>query len=231
MFNRKKQLFLGLLLMSLVLVFTSGCQQKAKVYDLDLNTTGEMSEELDILDEALEEELDEEDIVEDEVIVLKEEVIEEINIVFEDLNWKKYTNSLLAYSVDYPTIVNIVGSDLGQLVNFTGPLSNNEFWPRISITHRSNDFYRVGVDAILADSVAVFPDFELSEEVSIADLETLHYRQAKTPQTWAADYYYFIKDGQLYNITILHGNDKEDWDIYNKFLDSFAFADLEETEE
>jgi hypothetical protein len=37
------------------------------------------------------------------------------------------------------------------------------------------------------------------------------------------DEYYFIRGDQLYNITILHTADKEDWDLYNLFLDSFSF--------
>lgn len=227
MFNRKKRLFLGLLSMSLVLVFTSACQ-KAEVYNIETNV-GDQSFQEDILTDEVEPV--EEDIV-DEVEPVEEKELEvkilEVNIVFEDLEWKKYNNKLLAYTLEYPTIVNVMGDDLDQRVEFVGPLSNNEWWPRISIAHYSNDFYRPGEDDKLSDWVKPFPEYKIGEEVSIAGLETLHYTQAKSPQAWAADYYYFIKDAQLYNISIIHSNDKQDWKLYNKILDSFSFGEEEE---
>jgi len=40
---------------------------------------------------------------------------------------------------------------------------------------------------------------------------------------YASDQYYFIRDGQLFTISILHTGSQEDWELYNKFLESFTF--------
>ena len=228
MFNEKSTVFLGIISMLFVLVFVSGCQ-KTEVQDLDLNDNKDVLEET--FDVVAEEVVDEDK--EGQVpIVLenKENVEEEFIIVFEDLSWRQYSNNLLDYSMDYPTIINVMGNDLDQHVEFTGPLSNNEWWPRISVSHYSSDFYRPSEDINVAEWVKPFPGYKLGEKVSIAGLEVVHYVQEKTPQAWAADYFYFIKDNQLYNITIIHSNDKQDWQLYNKILDSFIFDDVIEIE-
>jgi len=235
MFNRKKTTFLSLIAMSFILVFTSACK-KVEVYDLDTNNDEALVEssfqsEDVINDDSFEEpteEVDEDVTIIEDVIVNETE--EDIAIVFEDLEWKKYNNNLLGYSIDYPTITSVTGDDLDQYVEFVGPLSNNEWWPRISIAHYSNDFYRPGEETSVSEWFKPFPGYELGEQISIAGLETLHYKQAKSPQAFAADYYYFIKDNQLYNINIIHSNDKQDWELYNKILESFQFTKLEEIE-
>jgi len=229
MFNVKRNLFLSSIIL-LVLVFASGCK-KAEVYDFDLDNNESKVEDTVNVDEEVDELIEEEE--EEDVLVKKpvEEEEEELKIVFEDLTWKTYNNNLLAYSIAYPTISNVMGNDLDQHVEFTGPLSNNEWWPRISVSHYSNTFYRPDSEASVAEWVKVSPEYKLGSEISIAGLETIHYIQEKTPQAWAADYYYFIKDNQLYNITIIHANDKQDWDLYNKVLESFSFTDTEDSEE
>ena len=44
----------------------------------------------------------------------------------------------------------------------------------------------------------------------------------RSPQAYAHDEYIFIEEGQLYRIMILHTGDKQDWDLYSRFLDSFT---------
>jgi len=228
MFNQKNTAFLGIISMLFVLFFVSACE-KAEIYDLNVNNDGGIIEQDSNIKEP---DVMESDEKEDTKVLLekKEEIKQGPNIVFEDLNWKKYSNKLLGYSIDYPTIVNIMGDDLDQHVEFTGPLSNNEWWPRISISHYSNDFYRPGDDISVEEWVKPFPEYKIGDDISIAGLDTVHYVQAKTPQAWAADYFYFIKDNQLYNITIIHSNDKQDWKLYDRILESFSFNYGEQVE-
>lgn len=233
MFNKKNTAFLGIIAIFFVMLFVSGCK-KAEIYDLDTTNNEEVSQDNSNNVNTIEEELS---IVEDTkeqnsktLLETKEEVKEDKTIIFEDLVWKTYKNNILGYSIDYPTIINIMGNDLDQHVEFTGPLSNNEWWPKISISHYNNDFYKPQEDVSVADLVKAFPEYTLGEEISIAGLDTVHYVQAKTPQAFAADYFYFIKDNQLYNITIIHSNDRQDWKLYNKMLDSFEFDDTAEIE-
>ncbi len=45
----------------------------------------------------------------------------------------------------------------------------------------------------------------------------------RSPQAYAHDEYIFIEEGQLYRLMILQTGDKQDWDLYNRFLNSFIF--------
>jgi hypothetical protein len=58
----------------------------------------------------------------------------------------------------------------------------------------------------------------------IAGRPTVHVRHEASQQAGARDEYYFVKDGQLFNIVITHTG-PEDWDLYNAFLASFGFSE------
>ncbi len=51
----------------------------------------------------------------------------------------------------------------------------------------------------------------------------IHTRFERSPQAFADDRYFFAHNGQLYMIIIGHQDDKEDWELYNRFLESFKF--------
>lgn len=144
--------------------------------------------------------------------------------IAEEVDWRNYTNEKLGYGVSYPGICT-VSTDLGQSVDFTGPLENNEWWPRITIAHRDTDFYNPPAGTDVVEWVQKFPELKEGKEVSIDGLTTLHFVQERSPQAYGADYYYFIKEGQLYQITLLHTADRQDWPLYDKFLESFTFVD------
>ncbi|MCK4959841.1 MAG: hypothetical protein KAT00_10580, partial [Planctomycetes bacterium] len=52
---------------------------------------------------------------------------------------------------------------------------------------------------------------------------TLHLIYNESPQAYGSDHYYFIKGEQLFRIQILHAGGRQDWDLYQRFLRSFAF--------
>ena len=60
-------------------------------------------------------------------------------------------------------------------------------------------------------------------DVQIAETTAIHFRHARSPQSYADDRYYFAHDGQLYLILIGHSADSEDWELNNRFLQSFQF--------
>ena len=57
----------------------------------------------------------------------------------------------------------------------------------------------------------------------IAGRTAIHFRHERSPQSFADDRYYFSRDGQLYMIIIGHSSDSEDWELNNRFLQSFQF--------
>ena len=57
---------------------------------------------------------------------------------------------------------------------------------------------------------------------TIAGETALHTRIDNGPQAYDDDRFYFVYGGQVYEIVIMHAG-KEDWAVYDVFLDSFAF--------
>jgi hypothetical protein len=60
-------------------------------------------------------------------------------------------------------------------------------------------------------------------DLQIAGTTAVHTRFDRGQQSYAQDRFYFAKSGQLYAVTILHTGDKEDWKLYNHFLESVQF--------
>lgn len=143
--------------------------------------------------------------------------------IVDEVDWRDYSNSDLSYSLSYPGICNIVGVNVDKQIDFVCSWKGDANWPRFQITHSDEDFYRPGPDVSVTEWVKKHPDFEIGDPISIAGLETLHFVQNKNNEVDAADYYYFIKDGQLYEVMILHVDGKKDQKLYDKFLNSISF--------
>jgi putative hemolysin len=150
--------------------------------------------------------------------------------------WKIYRNEKLGYSFHYPADATIsTADDPPKTLTIEGPLAGNNNWPVIYVSHPSDrEEYRPpeGVDLgqWLIDHNLLMPNGQPPDraevrqlDVQIAGTIAIHVRLARSPQTYAYDKYYFAKSGQLYVVTILHAGDKEDWGLYNHFLQSIQF--------
>jgi hypothetical protein len=149
--------------------------------------------------------------------------------------WKIYRNEKLGYGFHYPADANIVTNDDPlKSLSIVGPLTKGENWPQITISHPSDrEDYRPpeGVDLgkWLTDHNLLMaggqqPAGEVRQpDVQIAGTTAIHTRLARSPQTYAYDKYYFARSGQLYMVVIGHVGDKEDWVLYNRFLQSIQF--------
>jgi len=141
--------------------------------------------------------------------------------------WKIYRHATLGYSFAYPPEASIVEDD-NPLNGFSivGPEVNGDHWPFITISHPS-----LWEEWQLPENVTLeewLNKFFISEDGRMLDLEiagvpAVHLRHDRSPQSYAYDRYYFAHQGQLYMIVIGHTGDKEDWELYNKFLESFKF--------
>lgn len=143
--------------------------------------------------------------------------------IVDKVYWREYSNSNLFYSLSYPGICNIVGVNVDEQVDFVCNWQGDATWPRFQITHSDGDFYRPDPGVSVTEWVKKHPAFETGDPISIAGLDTLHFVQKKTSEVDAADYYYFIKDDQLYEVMILHVDGKKDQKLYDKFLNSISF--------
>lgn len=147
--------------------------------------------------------------------------------IADSVTFKVYENKELNYTVTYPDIANIVGDDLASRVEFFGALQGDDWWPKFSISHYNSAFYHPPKGTVVKDWVKMFPDYKLGEERNIGGEKALHFIQEKSKEFNGYDYYYFIKGTQLYQITIVHTSGHEDWPLYNKFLDSFKFTEVQ----
>jgi putative hemolysin len=141
--------------------------------------------------------------------------------------WRIYCDETLGYTFHYPADAQIVTNDepLGSL-SVVGPMVDGESWPQFTISHpQDREDYRPPEDADLEQWLI---DHQLlSEErqpdVQIAGTTAIHVRHNRSPQSFADDRYFLAKSGQLYMIVIGHAGDKEDWELYNHFLQSLTF--------
>jgi len=138
---------------------------------------------------------------------------------------KIYRNEKFGYSFHYPADAQIVTNDepLGS-ITVAGPVVEGESWPQFTISHPSDrEDYRPPEDADLEAWLvehSLLAD-ERQPDVQIAGTTAIHVRHDRSPQSYAYDRYFFAKSGQLYMIVIGHAGDKEDWELYNHFLESF----------
>jgi putative hemolysin len=138
--------------------------------------------------------------------------------------WKPYINAEFGYALWYPGDCQVMGDNLNESVQFIGPLVEDEHWPVLTVSHLGNDIHRPSADV---DVETWLNDLGMSYDdmVEIAGLPAAHDRYEAGPGAYSFDEYYFIKDGQLFRINILHAG-QEDWELYNKFLQGLTFLDV-----
>jgi len=136
--------------------------------------------------------------------------------------WKPYLNEAFGYEIWYPVDCMVMGADLNKSVTFQGLLVDDEYWPVLTVAHYDSDFYRPPAGTDIGQWLSDM-GFAYDEVVEIAGLSTAHARQDTGPGAYPSDQYFFIKDGQLFSISILHTGRQEDWDLYKNFLHSFTF--------
>ncbi len=138
-----------------------------------------------------------------------------------------FRNEALGYSFHYPANVTIsTGVNYDNTVSITGPLVDNNNWPMILFNHIQQRLdYSPPEDADLEQWLQ---DNNLLVEERMADTQiagttAIHLRHARSPQSYASDTFFFAHNGQLYSVVFLHTGDKEDWDLYNHFLENIQF--------
>jgi uncharacterized protein len=141
-----------------------------------------------------------------------------------DSTWQTYTNESIGFSFSYPAGAQMITDDNPvKSLSISGAGMGDEFWSIAHPADRSdyrppensdllqwlNDHYLVGEEQLPSEQ--------------IAGTTAIHFRHAASPQSYAFDQYYFTHAGQLFQITIGHASQTEDWDLDNRFLQSFQF--------
>jgi putative hemolysin len=149
--------------------------------------------------------------------------------------WQIYRNEAVGYTFHYPLDAVIeMGNDPLRTVTILGPLVEDEYWPVIYVSHPADrEEYRPpeGVDLVewlIDHNLLMVDEGQPTAETRRADVQiggetAVHTWFAGSPQAYAYDKYLLAHDDQLYVIVILHAGDREDWTLYNHFLESFQF--------
>lgn len=139
-----------------------------------------------------------------------------------------YRDQELKYSFHYPSDAIITEND-EPTRSFTiqGPIFEDNYLPMIMIAHpQDREEFRPSEGADLEDWLVehYLLDAETYDIMQIAGNRAVHTRfDTNSGQSYNFDHYYFANNDQLYSIVILHTSGKEDWDLYNHFLESIKF--------
>jgi putative hemolysin len=141
--------------------------------------------------------------------------------------WKLYRNGQLGYTFQFPADADLdMQENMPDGLTIVGSLKDGDNWPMIYVNHPvDNAAYHPTADVDLAKWLKdhyLLIEKPLEDRI-IGGVSAVHSLKARSEQSYAHDSYFFVKDGQLYNIIILHTGDKEDWELYNQFLESFKF--------
>jgi hypothetical protein len=139
--------------------------------------------------------------------------------------WQVYHDTSLGYSFSYPADAAIeIDDGPARSLTIVGPEQNGDRWPQITISHPADlpEFRPpegVDLEQWLTDH-SMMGDTRMADG-EIGGTTAVHLRHDRSPQSYAYDRYYFARRGQLYMIVIGHAGDREDWELYNRFLESF----------
>lgn len=143
--------------------------------------------------------------------------------------WYIYREQDLKYSFHYPADA-IISENDEPTRSFTikGPIFEDNYWPMIMIAHpQDREEYRPpeGTDLVEWLTGYYLLGGKTYDIMEIAGTTAVHTRfDTNSGQSNNFDHYYFAHENQLYSIVILNTAGKEDWDLYNHFLESFEFG-------
>lgn len=145
----------------------------------------------------------------------------------DEFGWKIYRDPQQGFIFHYPPDAVVTPNDLPETgINITGPLVDDSYWPQMNISYPGGrEEYRLPEGADLAQWMS---DLNLMMESRLDDIQiagetAVHLRHDRSPQSYANDRFFFAKNGQIYVVLIGHAGDREDWELYNRFLNSISF--------
>jgi hypothetical protein len=142
--------------------------------------------------------------------------------------WELYTNGAVGYSLMYPGEAEISESNHEEMVEFIGPMVDNEHW-HFSVQHFDDEFFRPPAGTDVRDWLADrnIPYDPLAEEVTIGGLPAVRLSSEASPQAYARDDYYVINGDQLFAFSVIHGLGLQDWALFEQFLQSITFEPVQ----
>lgn len=140
--------------------------------------------------------------------------------------WVRYQDDKTNLSFLYPSAGSVEMNNTGSGILITGPVVDDNAWPVFAINFPSDQAaYLVPSDADLKGWLIehnMYAEQPLPDR-TIAGTTAIHTRYPGGAQSYAHDSFFLVHQGQLYVIIIEHSGGKEDWSIYDQFLNSIQF--------
>lgn len=141
--------------------------------------------------------------------------------------WSIYLHETAGFSFQVPPGASVDLDQNGYTVYVNGPVVNDNSWPVFVISYPNDrPDYRVPPGADLHQWLVdhnLYLD-QPQADMTIAGSTAVHTRFSGGPQSFPNDRFFFVHDGQLFVIVIIHTGNLEDWALYNRFLSSFQFV-------
>lgn len=141
-------------------------------------------------------------------------------------DWKVYRNETMGVRFQYPADAAISLDESAYTIYVNGPVVDNNAWPVLMISYpQDREEFQLPANADLKHWLIdhnLYVD-QPQPDTIIAGETAIHIRYPGGQQSYANDRFFFVHNGQIFVITILHTGEKEDWTIYDRFLQSFEF--------
>lgn len=143
-------------------------------------------------------------------------------------DWQTYRDEEMGFSFLYPSEAAIELGDNGYTVFVNGPVVDNNAWPVLMISYPNDRAEYLVPEGTDLRQWLVDHNLYLEQpqaDRAIAGTTAIHTRFPGGGQSFAHDRFFLVHDRQMFVITILHAGGKEDWDLYDRFLESFQFEE------
>ena len=141
--------------------------------------------------------------------------------------WVAFLDADLGLRFEYPEIAEvIVSGEAGSVLNIRGPMTGYDYWPMIFVNLPVGSAAQsvppeADLGQWLVDHNLLY--WERMPDAQIAGTAAVHMHIPPREEAYESDVYYFVHNGYLYSIILLHTNNLQDWDLYNHLLESVRF--------
>ena len=141
------------------------------------------------------------------------------------LEWQIFTNSDYNYQVSLPAKTEIKFENGKAAYTISDPSGSLGSWPWVVVEHYDHPVYHPPLDSDLQEWVLQH-GFSFDTNLGYVEfngLQTVGFINAGNSKKYSAEHYFFVRNGQLFHITIYHTEQKEDRKVEETFLNSFTF--------
>ena len=143
----------------------------------------------------------------------------------DSLEWQVFTNPDYHYQISLPAKTEIKYENGKAAYSISDPGGSLVSWPWVVVEHYDHPVYHPPLDTDLQEWVLQH-GFSFDKNLGVMnfkELQAVGFENAGTAKKYSAEHYFFMKNGQLFHITIYHTEHRQDHKVEETFLNSFTF--------